>query len=180
MGYVIRKMQEAIDIVIEWGYNWGFKFSIEKTQSVFFTRKGVQKGLKLRMYGRDLEKVRNFTFLGINLDSRLTFADHVHICGSNRSVLDYGCVVFGCAAQSQLKKLDVIQAQALRLCCGAFKTTPVSALQVEMGEFPLELRMKQLMVNYWAGLHGHNNSHHTKEMLQDSWENGKRLSENKG
>ncbi len=50
-----------------------------------------------------------------------------------RSVLDYGCVVFGSAAQSQLKKLDVVQAQALRLCCGAFKTTPVSALQVEMG-----------------------------------------------
>ncbi len=65
-----------------------------------------------------------------------------------RSVLDYGCVVFGSAAQSQLKNLDVIRAQALKLCCGAFKTTPLSALQVEMGEFPLELRRKQLMVNY--------------------------------
>lgn len=72
------------------------------------------------------------------------------------------------------------QAQALRLCCGAFKTTPVSALQVEMGEFPLELRRKQLMVNYWAGLQEHNNSHPTKVMLQDSWEYGKRLSENFG
>ncbi len=32
--YVTRKMQEAIDIVVEWGYNWGVRFSIEKTQSV--------------------------------------------------------------------------------------------------------------------------------------------------
>lgn len=31
----------------------------------------------------------------------------------------------------------VTQAQALRLCCGAFKTTPVAALQVEVGEMPL-------------------------------------------
>ncbi len=91
-----------------------------------------------------------------------------------------GVCFFGSAAQSQLKKLDVIQAQALRLCCGAFKLTPLSALQVEMGEFPLELRRKQLMVNYWAGLQGHTNSHPTKVMLQDSWEYGKRLSENFG
>ncbi len=77
MGYLTRKMQEAIDIVVEWGYNWGFRFSIEKTQSVFFTRKRVQEGLKLRKYGRDLEKVGTFTFLGIILDSRLTFADHI-------------------------------------------------------------------------------------------------------
>ncbi len=49
-----------------------------------------------------------------------------------------------------------------------------------MGEFPLELRRKQLMVNYWAGLQGHNNSHPTKVMLQESWEYGKRLSENFG
>lgn len=49
-----------------------------------------------------------------------------------------------------------------------------------MGEFPLELRRKQLMVNYWAGLQGHNNSHPTKVMLQDSLEYGKRLSENFG
>ncbi len=77
MGYLTRKMQEAIDIVVEWGYNWGFRFSIEKTQSVFFTRKRVQEGLKLRKNGKDLEKVGTFTFLGIILDSRLTFADHI-------------------------------------------------------------------------------------------------------
>ncbi len=63
--------------MVEWGYNWGFRFSIEKSRSVFFTRKRVQEGLKLRMYGRDLEKVGTFKFLGINLDSRLTFADHI-------------------------------------------------------------------------------------------------------
>ncbi len=56
-----------------------------------------------------------------------------------RSVLDYGSIVYDSAAKTLLK-LDVIQAQALRLCCGAFKTTPVSALQVEVGEMPLQIR----------------------------------------
>ncbi len=56
-----------------------------------------------------------------------------------RSVLDYGSIVYDSAAKTLLK-FDVIQAQALRLCCGAFKTTPVSALQVEVGEMPLQIR----------------------------------------
>ncbi len=34
--YTIRKVQKAIDKVVEWGYDWGFRFSIEKTQTVFF------------------------------------------------------------------------------------------------------------------------------------------------
>ncbi len=45
-----------------------------------------------------------------------------------RSELDYGSIVYDSAAK------------ALRLCCGAFKTTPVSALQVEVGEMPLQIR----------------------------------------
>lgn len=90
-----------------------------------------------------------------------------------RSVLDYGCVAYGSAAKSHLKKLDVIQAQALRICCGAFKTSPIPAIQVEMGEVPLELRRKQLMANYWVNLKGHRANHPTREVLQDSWENEK-------
>lgn len=72
-----------------------------------------------------------------------------------------------------LKKLDVIQAQALRLCCGAFKTSPVNALQVEMGEMPLELRRKQIIANYWVHLKSHSESHPSKQVLVDCWEYGK-------
>jgi len=97
-----------------------------------------------------------------------------------RSVIDYVSVVIGSAAKSQLKKLDVIQAQALRICCGAVKTTPVAAIQVEMGELPLDLRRKQLMANYWACLKGHNNSHINKAVLQESWGDVKNLKENFG
>lgn len=41
-----------------------------------------------------------------------------------RSSIDYGCFVYGSAAQSVLRKLDTLQAKALRLCCGAFRTSP--------------------------------------------------------
>lgn len=47
-----------------------------------------------------------------------------------------GCLVYGSAAITSLKKLDNVQYQALRLCIGAVKTTATAALQVEMGEMP--------------------------------------------
>lgn len=65
-----------------------------------------------------------------------------------RSVIDYGCVAYRSASKTLLGKLDVIQAQALRICSGAFKTTSVPSLQVEMGEMPLELRRIQIMMPY--------------------------------
>ena len=57
-----------------------------------------------------------------------------------RSAIDYGCMVYGSAALSVLNKLDIVQAKALRVCCGALCTTPISALLIEMGEMPLVLR----------------------------------------
>ena len=61
-----------------------------------------------------------------------------------RSCIDYGCFVNGSASKSVLHKLEVFQARALRLCCGAFRSSPVPALLVEMGELLLSLRRAKL------------------------------------
>ena len=54
-----------------------------------------------------------------------------------RSKLDYGCVVYGSARQSALDCLDRVQNAALRVCLGAFRTSPIASLHVEAGELPL-------------------------------------------
>ena len=41
-----------------------------------------------------------------------------------------------------------IQNQALRLCLGAFRTTPVESLQIEANEPPLSLRRNKLALQY--------------------------------
>lgn len=56
-----------------------------------------------------------------------------------RSTVDYGCMIYGSASESLLKKLDRIQYRALRICLGAVKTTPVNALLVEANEMPFEI-----------------------------------------
>lgn len=65
------------------------------------------------------------------------------------------------------------QAQALRTCSGAFKTSPVAAIQVEMGEQPLRIRRTKIMLTYWVNLQGHYGSHPTKAILEECWEHNK-------
>ena len=202
--HLVRKIQEGIGDVEQWGYKWGFKFSIEKTKAVFFTRKKIGAGLRLKMYGESLENVGEFRFLGVTFDSKMTWAAHIRkivdkckkiinvmrcitgmkwgasklalrtlYVGLIRSVLDYGCVAYGSAAKTHLVKLDVIQSQALRICIGAVRTSPVCAVQVENGEMPLCIRRKHLMANYWTHIKGHDNTHPVKLVLQPCWEHGR-------
>ena len=65
-----------------------------------------------------------------------------------RSKLDYGCIVYGSAFNSHLQALDRVQNAALRLCLGAYRTTPISSLHVEANELPLSLRREKLALNY--------------------------------
>jgi len=63
-----------------------------------------------------------------------------------RSKLDYGCIVYGSARGSYLQMLDPIQNHALRLCLGAYRTSPSSSLRVLANE-PLYIRRK-LFIQY--------------------------------
>ena len=43
-----------------------------------------------------------------------------------RSKLDYGCTVYGSARNSYSQMLDPVHNQGLRLCLGAFRTSPLT------------------------------------------------------
>ena len=77
MEHAIRKEQGAINEVVKWGYNWGCSCAVEKTQMVFFTRKRIKEGIKLRMYGKEFERVGSFKFLGVIFDSWFTWTGHI-------------------------------------------------------------------------------------------------------
>ena len=65
-----------------------------------------------------------------------------------RSRMEYGCAVFSSARKSYLKKLEPIQNQGLRICLGAFRTSPMQSLYVEANEPPFYLRFDKLCVQY--------------------------------
>ncbi|XP_055924449.1 uncharacterized protein LOC129956547 [Argiope bruennichi] len=63
--------------------------------------------------------------------------------------LDYGCAVYGSARPTVLRKLDTVHHSALRICCGAFRTSPVQSLYVICHQLPLHLRRKMLSAQYY-------------------------------
>ena len=65
-----------------------------------------------------------------------------------RPKLDYGCIVYGSARGSYLRMFDPIQNHALRLCLGAYRTSPAPSLCVEANEPPLYFRRKKLSLQY--------------------------------
>ena len=67
-----------------------------------------------------------------------------------RSKLDYGCQVYGTASKSVLAKLDTVHHQGLRICLGAFRTSPVLSLYAEAYEPCLSDRRSMLMLQLAA------------------------------
>merc|ERR1711895_161673 len=71
------------------------------------------------------------------------------------SKLDYGAIVYMSASKVDLKSLDVIHNQGLRLSLGAFKSSPVESLYAEAFELPLHERRFQAAMKYALKIKSH-------------------------
>ena len=65
-----------------------------------------------------------------------------------RSKLEYGCQIYSSACKTKLRELDVVHNMGLRICTGAFRTSPVESLYVDSNELPLDLRREELGLRY--------------------------------
>lgn len=61
-----------------------------------------------------------------------------------RSRLDYGATVYGSAAETNLRKIQVVQNAAIRAAMGYLKTTPVHVMISETGQVSMAVRRKAL------------------------------------
>ena len=66
------------------------------------------------------------------------------------SKIEYGCQVYGSACKTTLQKLDIVHNMALRICTGAYRTSPVESLYVDSGIPPLFIRREELGLRYMS------------------------------
>ena len=69
-----------------------------------------------------------------------------------RSKLDYACQIYSSATKTSLKMLDSVHHQAIRLCTGAFRTSPIHSLYAESGEPSLFYRRDELILRLYVRL----------------------------
>ena len=64
------------------------------------------------------------------------------------SKIDYACEFYYSTSHQNRYKLDCIQYKCLRLCTGAFKSTPINILLITNKEKPLEIRRKEFQTKF--------------------------------
>lgn len=67
-----------------------------------------------------------------------------------RSRIDYGSFLYGNSAKSNLRKIDILQNRAMRVCGGFIRSTPIYVMESELSIPPLYLRRYWLGCRYWT------------------------------
>ncbi|GFU23778.1 putative RNA-directed DNA polymerase from transposon X-element [Trichonephila clavipes] len=153
MRLIERQLQTTVNRLVQWCDQNGHTISPSKSSCVHFCKKrNLHPDPSIHIGYTQIPVVSAVRFLGI-LPNTLWGADRVSLLRVYQALilsrLDYGCVVYGSARASVLKRLDTINHSALRICSGAFRISPVTSLYVVCYQPPLELRRRQLCANYF-------------------------------
>ena len=134
-----RQLQLAVARLERWATLNGFRFSTANTKAMHFCRsRGNCVGVPLRLYGAAIPQDSSVRFLGLTMDSRLTYKEHFKLlkekCGKVlnvlkcvsrttygsyratlllyrallRSKLDYAFIVYDSVCKSGKRTLDTI------------------------------------------------------------------------
>ena len=97
-----------------------------------------------------------------------------------RSKIDFGCQVYQSAKLQVLKRLDPVHNMAIRLCTGAFRSSPVDSLYCDSGEPPLSIRRMQITLQHFVRIQRLSNSATYKTVfepeVEDAYEHNDKLS----
>ena len=69
-----------------------------------------------------------------------------------KSKLDYGSQIYSSASTIVLETLDSVHNEALRICSGAFRSSPIPSLLVETANPPLDLQREEQCLRYLTRL----------------------------
>ena len=177
MSIIERQLQLCLNKLQQWATDNGFQFSKTNTVCMHICQKrGLHLDPQLFLDKSPIPVVEETKFLGVIFDWRLSFVLHLKYVkrkrlnilkvidntewGADRKVilrlyrslvrskLDYGCIVYGSAHTSYLQMLDPIHNLGLRLCIGAFRTSPLESLYVDAHEPCLGARRAMLSLQY--------------------------------
>lgn len=109
------------------------KFSVEKNNMVIFTRKRNLPDISLRLYGRVLQRVSVFRFLGVLFDSKLTWGEHItKIMGKCQKVLNVMRCLSGTTWGAGFMALKTIYVTMIRSVVNYGSVTYISASKSQL------------------------------------------------
>ena len=201
-GNDIQKMVQEMELDLEeirlWVKKWRLKLNILKTEYCIFSKdqRILELDIELRMANTILKRTRTPKLLGVTLDERLTFQEHVktvelkaqkvlsalRILGKTEKIdpanmvrlyksivvpqLEYAAPVW---QSGKCEVLDRVQRKGLAMCLGIPITASLEAVEVEAGVLPLDLRREELAVREFGKICAKRDTQPIKQALK-VWE----------
>ena len=72
-----KHVQQGLNQIETWCRKWGLTLSAEKSAAIAFNRSRDRTNTRLFIDGKPVQEVKDFKFLGVLLDSHLTFTKHI-------------------------------------------------------------------------------------------------------
>ncbi|GFW85112.1 RNase H domain-containing protein [Trichonephila clavipes] len=153
MRMIERQLQTAVNNLVKWCDTNGLSISASKSCCVHFCRKrGLHPDPEIRIRDDNIPVIPDVRFLGV-LSTTTWEADRTSLLRVYQSIvlsrMDYGCAIYEYVCNSALKKLEPVHHMALRICSGAFRTSPVQSLYVNCNQLPLDLQRRKLSLAYY-------------------------------
>ena len=146
-------LQTNIDTLTRWERRWQMSFNITKCHMLTITRKRTPTTFDYTMHGSILSKVTSATYLGIEINSKLTWDTHIDTitAKANRSLgllkrnlkkapqaikslayqsitrpsLEYGSVVWDPHQQYLISQVEAVQRRAARFVFNNYRYNPI-------------------------------------------------------
>ncbi|GFS48831.1 RNA-directed DNA polymerase from mobile element jockey [Trichonephila clavipes] len=151
LKYTIKTMQQFLVKLEKWLTDWRIAINVEKTQTIVFRKWGViDPQTELTLFDDNILWVPVVRYLGLYLDSRLTFKNHIDYLSDKfwgrialaisligrssplslenkvilykqilRPTITYGSPIWGAAAPTHTKRIQIIQNKILRIIANA-------------------------------------------------------------
>ncbi|KAF5378148.1 hypothetical protein D9615_007630 [Tricholomella constricta] len=205
----VKLLRSDFIFVLDWLIGVGLSTAPEKTDLMHHSwrrDKGYSPNIRLPTGPNTEVSIAagdTIRILGVFLDRRLTFDQHVRILADRAGnairgsrmlantvkglsqvelrtlyractvpVLTYASPVWWSGKKTHINILDKVQNTALRHIAGAFKTTPIKALEVDLAIPPIDLTLDLVNARYADRLHKISDTNPVIQRLPEIWRNG--------
>ncbi|GFU60825.1 RNA-directed DNA polymerase from mobile element jockey, partial [Trichonephila clavipes] len=189
LKYTIKTMQQFLVKLEKWLTDWRIAINVDKTQAIVFRKWGViDPQTDLTLFDDNILWVPVVRYLGLYLDSRLTYKNHIDYLSDKfwgrialaisligrssplslenkvilykqilRPTITYGSPIWGAAAPTHTKRIQIIQNKILRIIANAPWYVRNSVIHHDLHMEPIDNYITRTSRNVFTSIQNHDN-----------------------